>query len=70
MEFFGVDLVELIRTVGYAGVWGIVFAETGLFLGFLDSYKKSETPQGREYIFKVSGANFYGPPRMTPANSF
>ena len=34
MEFFGVDLVELIRTVGYAGVWGIVFAETGLFLGF------------------------------------
>lgn len=34
MEFFGIDLVELIRTVGYAGVWGIVFAETGLFLGF------------------------------------
>ncbi len=45
-------------------------AKAGLFLGFLDSYKKSETPQGREYIFKVSGANFYGPPRMTPANSF
>ncbi len=34
MDFFGIDLVELIRTVGYAGVWGIVFAETGLFLGF------------------------------------
>ncbi len=34
MEFFGIDLVELIRTVGYAGVFGIVFAETGLFLGF------------------------------------
>lgn len=34
MDFFGIDLVELIRTVGYAGVFGIVFAETGLFLGF------------------------------------
>jgi membrane-associated protein len=34
MDFFGIDLIELIRTVGYAGVWGIIFAETGLFLGF------------------------------------
>lgn len=34
MEFFGINLIDLIRTVGYAGVWGIVFAETGLFLGF------------------------------------
>jgi membrane-associated protein len=34
MEFFGIDLVSLIKTVGYAGVFGIVFAETGLFLGF------------------------------------
>lgn len=34
MEFFGVDLVSLIKTVGYTGVFGVVFAETGLFLGF------------------------------------
>ena len=34
MHFFGVDLVVLIQTIGYAGVFGIVFAETGLFLGF------------------------------------
>lgn len=34
MEFFGVDLVFLIKTSGYAGLFSIVFAETGLFLGF------------------------------------
>lgn len=34
MTFFGVDLVSLIEAIGYAGVFGIVFAETGLFLGF------------------------------------
>lgn len=45
-------------------------AKAGLFLGFLDSYKKSQSPQGSEYIFKVAGANFYAPPRMSPANSF
>lgn len=28
------DLVELIKTVGYIGVFGIVFAESGLFFGF------------------------------------
>ena len=33
MEFFGVDMVEAIKTIGYVGVFGIVFAETGLFLG-------------------------------------
>ena len=27
------DLENIIRTVGYFGVWGIVFAETGLFFG-------------------------------------
>jgi membrane-associated protein len=31
MEF---DLVELITTVGYIGVFGIIFAETGLLVGF------------------------------------
>lgn len=34
MEFFGIDLVALLKAVGYAGLFGIVFAETGLFLGF------------------------------------
>ncbi len=34
MEFFGVDMVEAIKTIGYVGLFGIVFAETGLFLGF------------------------------------
>jgi len=34
MEFFGIDLVSLIKAVGYVGVFSIVFAETGLFLGF------------------------------------
>lgn len=34
MEFFGVDLVEAVKTVGYVGVFGVIFAETGLFLGF------------------------------------
>ncbi|MEW5720724.1 MAG: DedA family protein [Chloroflexota bacterium] len=31
---FGFDLVELIKTIGYAGVFAIVFAESGLFFGF------------------------------------
>jgi membrane-associated protein len=30
----GIDLVELIRTVGYLGIIGIIFAESGLFFGF------------------------------------
>lgn len=34
MEYLGVDLVEAIKTAGYAGLFAIVFAETGLFLGF------------------------------------
>lgn len=34
MEFFGVDLVGLVKAIGYVGVFSIVFAETGLFLGF------------------------------------
>lgn len=34
MTFFGVSLVSLIEAIGYIGVFGIVFAETGLFLGF------------------------------------
>lgn len=34
MSFFGFDLIELIQLVGYTGLFTIVFAETGLFLGF------------------------------------
>jgi membrane-associated protein len=30
----GVDVEALIRAIGYAGLFGIVFAETGLLLGF------------------------------------
>lgn len=28
------DLTEIIRTIGYLGVFGIIFAETGLLIGF------------------------------------
>jgi membrane-associated protein len=31
---FGFDLGEVIRTVGYLGIFAIVFAESGLFFGF------------------------------------
>lgn len=34
MEFFGFDLVTLIRGAGYAGLFVIIFAESGLLLGF------------------------------------
>ncbi len=34
MEFFGISLPELITVIGIMGVCLIVFAETGLFLGF------------------------------------
>lgn len=30
----GLDLASLVTTVGYAGLFGIVFAESGLFIGF------------------------------------
>ncbi|MBN2585516.1 VTT domain-containing protein [Patescibacteria group bacterium] len=32
--FSGENLIELIKAVGYLGVFGIVFAESGLFIGF------------------------------------
>lgn len=34
MEFFGIDLVTFIKTVGYVGLFSIIFAESGLFIGF------------------------------------
>jgi membrane-associated protein len=32
--FSGENLINLIKTVGYLGIFGIVFAESGLFFGF------------------------------------
>jgi len=34
MPFIHFDLVELVKTIGYAGVFFMVFAESGLFFGF------------------------------------
>jgi len=34
MNYLGFDLIETIKTVGYVGLFCIIFAETGLFLGF------------------------------------
>ena len=34
MDLLGIDLAGLIRTVGYAGLFGIIFAESGLLVGF------------------------------------
>ncbi|MBI5220403.1 MAG: VTT domain-containing protein [Candidatus Liptonbacteria bacterium] len=34
LYFLGVDLVWLVQAVGYLGVWFMVFAESGLFIGF------------------------------------
>ncbi len=31
---FGLDLITLIKTAGYVGLFGIVFAESGLLIGF------------------------------------
>ena len=33
-SFFGLDLEALIKTAGYFGLFAIVFAESGLFIGF------------------------------------
>lgn len=56
MEFFGIDLVFLIKTAGYAGLLAIVFAETGLFLGFF--------LPGDSLLFVagfLAGQNFFSP---------
>ena len=34
MEYFGFDLIAVIKAAGYVGLFAIIFAETGLFLGF------------------------------------
>ncbi len=33
-SFFGLDLISLIKAAGYLGLFAIVFAESGLFIGF------------------------------------
>lgn len=56
MEFFGIDLVVLIKTTGYVGLFAIVFAETGLFLGFF--------LPGDSLLFVagfLAGQNFFSP---------
>ncbi|MHB1086904.1 MAG: DedA family protein, partial [Minisyncoccota bacterium] len=32
--FFGIDLTDLLQLVGYPGVFAIIFAESGLIVGF------------------------------------
>lgn len=34
MEFFGIDLIVFIQTIGYIGLFAIIFAESGLLIGF------------------------------------
>ena len=34
MEFFGIDLIVFIQTIGYIGLFAIIFAESGLLVGF------------------------------------
>ena len=34
MTYFGIDLISAIQAIGYLGLFGIVFAETGLLIGF------------------------------------
>ena len=34
IDLFHIDLIELIKTFGYLGIFTIVFAESGLFFGF------------------------------------
>jgi membrane-associated protein len=34
MSIFNIDIAELIKVVGYFGMFGIVFAESGVFFGF------------------------------------
>lgn len=31
---FGLDIVEIIKSIGYVGIFSIIFAESGLFFGF------------------------------------
>ena len=31
---FGIDLEQFIRSIGYIGIWAIIFAESGLLIGF------------------------------------
>lgn len=32
-QFFGIDLISFIKAAGYAGIFGIIFAESGILIG-------------------------------------
>jgi len=34
MEYFDIDIAEMVKAVGYIGLFSIVFAESGIFFGF------------------------------------
>lgn len=34
MDYFGIDLISLIKTIGYLGLFAMIFAESGLLIGF------------------------------------
>ncbi len=34
MDFFGIDLIVFLKTIGYIGLFAIIFAESGLLIGF------------------------------------
>jgi membrane-associated protein len=36
LDFIRFNLPELMKSLGYFGVWGIMFAESGLLIGFFD----------------------------------
>jgi len=38
------DLPELIKSLGYFGVWAIVFAESGLLIGFFCRFNSVNLP--------------------------
>jgi hypothetical protein len=42
MQHLGIDLPTLIKTAGYLGIFGITFAESGLFVGILGDKKERD----------------------------
>jgi type II secretion system protein N len=40
--------------------------KAGLFLSFLSGYKKGSDANSTQYAFRITGQNFYTPPRLTP----
>ncbi len=40
--------------------------KAGLFLSFLSGYKKTSDARSTQYAFRITGQNFFTPPRLTP----